>query len=205
MTNNEIGSVSRRTFVQTTAAATAAMMFPGGASVAGSDVIRVGVIGCGGRGTGAAHGLHAIVGRRRDRRARRSRCPIAWRSAAPRSPRKRPATPHSPRKYKVTDERALHRLRRLPEGARDRHRLRHPRHAAGLPADAPGGGRRGRQAHLHREAGRGRLRRHPLGARDLRARRSRRASASASARSAAIRPNTSRRSSASTTARSATS
>jgi myo-inositol 2-dehydrogenase/D-chiro-inositol 1-dehydrogenase len=54
MTNNEIGSVSRRAFVQTTAAATAAMMFPGGASGAGSDVIRVGVIGCGGRGTGAA-------------------------------------------------------------------------------------------------------------------------------------------------------
>ena len=52
--NNDNGSVSRRTFVQTTAAATAAMMFPGGASVAGSDVIRVGVIGCGGRGTGAA-------------------------------------------------------------------------------------------------------------------------------------------------------
>ena len=54
MTNDEIGSVSRRTFVQTTAAATAAMMFNGGASVAGSDVIRVGVVGCGGRGTGAA-------------------------------------------------------------------------------------------------------------------------------------------------------
>jgi len=54
MTNNDNGSVSRRTFVQTTAAATAAMMLPGGASVAGSDVVRVGVIGCGGRGTGAA-------------------------------------------------------------------------------------------------------------------------------------------------------
>jgi predicted dehydrogenase len=54
MTTNENGSVSRRTFVQTTAAATAAMMFPGAAPVAGSDVIRVGVVGCGGRGTGAA-------------------------------------------------------------------------------------------------------------------------------------------------------
>jgi myo-inositol 2-dehydrogenase / D-chiro-inositol 1-dehydrogenase len=54
MTTNENSSVSRRTFVQTTAAATAAMMFPGAAPVAGSDVIRVGVIGCGGRGTGAA-------------------------------------------------------------------------------------------------------------------------------------------------------
>ena len=54
MTENEISTVSRRTFVQTTAAATAAMMWQGGAHVAGSDMVRVGVIGCGGRGTGAA-------------------------------------------------------------------------------------------------------------------------------------------------------
>jgi predicted dehydrogenase len=47
-------TVTRRTFVQTTAAATAALAFPGGAFVAGSDVIRVGLVGCGGRGTGAA-------------------------------------------------------------------------------------------------------------------------------------------------------
>ncbi|HSC27282.1 MAG TPA: Gfo/Idh/MocA family oxidoreductase [Vicinamibacterales bacterium] len=46
--------VSRRTFIQTTAAATAAMVFPSGVRLAGSDVIRVGVVGCGGRGTGAA-------------------------------------------------------------------------------------------------------------------------------------------------------
>ena len=45
--------VSRRTFMQTTAAATAAFVLPG-AHVAGSDAVRVGVIGCGGRGTGAA-------------------------------------------------------------------------------------------------------------------------------------------------------
>ncbi|HZB26695.1 MAG TPA: Gfo/Idh/MocA family oxidoreductase, partial [Vicinamibacterales bacterium] len=45
--------VSRRTFMQTTAAATAAFVLPG-AHVAGSDTVRVGVIGCGGRGTGAA-------------------------------------------------------------------------------------------------------------------------------------------------------
>src|SRR5690606_39006206 len=37
----------------TTTAAAAAMAFPFGARLAGSDVIRVGVIGCGGRGTGA--------------------------------------------------------------------------------------------------------------------------------------------------------
>jgi myo-inositol 2-dehydrogenase / D-chiro-inositol 1-dehydrogenase len=51
---NEINPVSRRTFVQTTAAATAAFVLPGGMRVTGSDVIRIGVIGCGGRGTGAA-------------------------------------------------------------------------------------------------------------------------------------------------------
>ena len=54
MTKPETNSVSRRTFVQTTAAATAAMMWPGGVHIQGSDVIRVGVIGCGGRGSGAA-------------------------------------------------------------------------------------------------------------------------------------------------------
>jgi predicted dehydrogenase len=54
MTKNQTTPVSRRTFVQTTAAATAAIVLPGGIRVAGSDVIRVGVIGCGGRGTGAA-------------------------------------------------------------------------------------------------------------------------------------------------------
>jgi myo-inositol 2-dehydrogenase/D-chiro-inositol 1-dehydrogenase len=47
-------SVTRRTFMQTTAAAAAAMAFPHGVRLYGSDVIRVGVVGCGGRGTGAA-------------------------------------------------------------------------------------------------------------------------------------------------------
>ena len=47
-------SVSRRTFLQAGAAATAAFVLPVGAHAAGSDVIRVGLVGCGGRGTGAA-------------------------------------------------------------------------------------------------------------------------------------------------------
>ena len=45
--------IDRRTFMQTTAAATAAFVLPG-ARIAGSDAIRVGLIGTGGRGTGAA-------------------------------------------------------------------------------------------------------------------------------------------------------
>ena len=54
MTNNTASPISRRTFVQTSAAATAAMMFRSGVHIYGSDVIRVGLVGCGGRGTGAA-------------------------------------------------------------------------------------------------------------------------------------------------------
>jgi predicted dehydrogenase len=49
-------SINRRAFVKTAAAATAAAAFPPefGVFAAGSDAIKVGVIGCGGRGTGAA-------------------------------------------------------------------------------------------------------------------------------------------------------
>ena len=45
--------LTRRTFMQTTTASAAAMMFPSGVRAQGSDVIRVGVVGTGGRGTGA--------------------------------------------------------------------------------------------------------------------------------------------------------
>ena len=53
MTESAPEAVSRRTFIQATAAASAAVMFSG-AHIAGSDTIRVGLVGCGGRGTGAA-------------------------------------------------------------------------------------------------------------------------------------------------------
>ena len=54
MSDMRLDSVSRRAFIQTTAAATAAFVWPGGVHAAGSDAIRVGLVGCGGRGTGAA-------------------------------------------------------------------------------------------------------------------------------------------------------
>jgi predicted dehydrogenase len=49
-------SVTRREFIKTTAAASLAAALPRipGAYASGSDAIRVGVVGCGGRGTGAA-------------------------------------------------------------------------------------------------------------------------------------------------------
>src|SRR5688572_22625767 len=45
--------VSRRSFMEVTTAAAAAMMFPSGVHTQGSASIKVGVIGTGGRGTGA--------------------------------------------------------------------------------------------------------------------------------------------------------
>jgi predicted dehydrogenase len=54
MSSHPMSPVTRRLFMQTTAAATAALAFPYGVRLYGSDVIRVGVVGCGGRGTGAA-------------------------------------------------------------------------------------------------------------------------------------------------------
>ena len=46
--------VSRRTFIGTSAAAAAAFAFPSGVFTQGSSALRVGLVGCGGRGTGAA-------------------------------------------------------------------------------------------------------------------------------------------------------
>jgi predicted dehydrogenase len=56
MSTNHDSSVTRRDFVKTATAATLAASFPGsfGVFAQGSDAIKVGVIGCGGRGTGAA-------------------------------------------------------------------------------------------------------------------------------------------------------
>jgi len=48
-------SISRRHFLRTTAAVSGSVLaIPRGAHAAGSDILKVGLIGCGGRGTGAA-------------------------------------------------------------------------------------------------------------------------------------------------------
>lgn len=54
MVDGRRGAVSRRTFMQATALTAAGFALPLGAHASGSDVIRVGLVGCGGRGTGAA-------------------------------------------------------------------------------------------------------------------------------------------------------
>jgi len=53
-------ATTRREFLQSSAALAASAAFAGGAHAAGSDVLKVGLVGCGGRGTGAAsQALHA--------------------------------------------------------------------------------------------------------------------------------------------------
>lgn len=52
-------TLSRRAFLETSLAVAAAAAIPGGAHAAGSDALRVGLVGCGGRGLGAA--VHAVT------------------------------------------------------------------------------------------------------------------------------------------------
>ena len=68
-------SCTRRDFVKTAAAASIAAAFPAsfGVFAQGSDTFKVGVIGCGGRGTGAAIDCLKRRPRGRDRRPRRPR------------------------------------------------------------------------------------------------------------------------------------
>lgn len=53
---------SRRTFLTTTAAGTAALLAAPNAHAAGNDVIKVGLVGCGGRGRGAAENICQAAG-----------------------------------------------------------------------------------------------------------------------------------------------
>jgi hypothetical protein len=50
-------SPSRREFLKTSTAATVGLGMLGNAHAAGSDSIKVGLVGCGGRGTGAAENI----------------------------------------------------------------------------------------------------------------------------------------------------
>ena len=147
--------------MQTTTAAAAAMMFPSGVHVVGADVIRVGVIGTGGRGTGAIANVLMAADGRRDHRARRSQSRPARAVAARTSTRRPAAIRRSRAKYKAgfkVDRRArLYRLRRLQEGARRAGRPRHSGDAARIPAAASRGRGCGGQARVHGEARRDRL------------------------------------------------
>jgi myo-inositol 2-dehydrogenase / D-chiro-inositol 1-dehydrogenase len=52
MTEHSTNGINRREFIQTGAAVTAGLMIPSWAYANGSDTLKIGLIGCGGRGTG---------------------------------------------------------------------------------------------------------------------------------------------------------
>ena len=130
--------------------------------------IKIGLIGCGGRGTGAV--LDALGAATKVIYPSRATTP----RTSPRGPRSRTRTSRSSPwptcsttgsttcrgelgedRHRHPQEPLLHRVRRLQETARDpRDQLRDPGHAAPLPPDAPEGRDRGRQERLHGEAGR---------------------------------------------------
>ncbi len=167
---------SRRRFLQRSslamAGAAAAAQFPflGAVHAAGRDAeIKIGLIGCGGRGTGAvldalgaatkviypsagyhtedvAEGAKLAAQRHQGRRPGR---PVR----GPARPAARSSSPSWA--STIPKEMLLHRLRRLQATAgRARDQLRDPGHPAAFPARAPQGGHRGGQERLHREAGR---------------------------------------------------
>lgn len=110
MSDQKNGPVSRRAFMQATTAAAAVMAFPGSASAIaarqGSDVLRVGVVGCGGRGTGAARDCMAgadgvqIVALGDLTADRLARCREQLEKAAA-------SSPQFAGKYNVTDDRCF--------------------------------------------------------------------------------------------------
>ena len=163
MSTDDAPFPTRRDFLKSTtvaAAAAAAGRVPG-AWAAGSDAIRVGLIGCGGRGTGAAEDvLAASPGREARRDGRRLRGP----------PRRRARRSSARSRYGDARRRArralLRRVRRLQEGARRPTSTSSswPRRPASGPMHLAGR-RRGGQARVHGEAGRRRRPRHPRRAR----------------------------------------
>ena len=155
MSNDDLTTVgaSRRDFLKTsTAVVVGSGLASGlglpGAYAAGSDEIKVGVIGCGGRGTGAidnvlgsAEGVRLVaIGDLFQDRLQESLKNLAKHGE----------------KAAVPADRQFVGMGRLPEGHRQRRQLHHPGDPSGLPADALKGRHRSRQERLHREArGRG--------------------------------------------------
>ena len=61
-TSSKASSASRRDFLKTSTAATIGLGMLSNAHAAGSDTIKVGLIGCGGRGSGAAENICEAAG-----------------------------------------------------------------------------------------------------------------------------------------------
>ena len=149
------GAASRREFLKTSTRPSSAAALAGSSSIArsahaaGDDTIKIALIGCGGRGTGAANQALQHHGQRQaGRHGRRLQGPARRQLQ---EPARRKAIDD---RIDVPEERQFvgfdaykkaHRLRRRPGD---------PGHAARLPPDPLRSGRQGRQARLHGKAGR---------------------------------------------------
>ena len=192
-------STSRRTFLGAAAAAGALAGLPA-VHAAGGDILRVGLVGCGDRGTGAAAQAMAA-----DPGARLVAMADAFADRIESSLETLRNNEAVAAKLDVPPARRFVGFDAYRAADGERRRRGPALHAAALPADPPPRRGRGRQARLRREAGRRRRARRALGARDLPARRGRRGSRSSPASASATTAASARRSAASTTARSATS
>ena len=144
---------SRREFLTSATAATGVVLAGGlgiarTAHAAGSDELKIALIGCGGRGTGAAANCLALVRERQaDRRGRRlrgQRRRAAWRICK--------KMPELAGKIDVPDDRVFVGFDAYQKAIAAGAGRRAAGHAAGLPPDPLRRGRRGRQARLHGEA-----------------------------------------------------
>ena len=154
-------SASRRDFLKTSTAATIGLGMMTNAHAAGSDTIKVGLVGCGGRGSGAAEDICEAAGTTYNIKihAMADVFEDHLKNCRDRL-RKTTALQREVRRHRRS---LFRRLRRLSKS----HRLLRPGHAgdpARLPAPAHRGHDQGRQAPLRREAGRRRRDRHPQGA-----------------------------------------
>ena len=161
--------INRRRFIKrssmtaaagTSLASLASAVAQGGAHAAGDDEIKIGLIGCGGRGSGAAsQALQATKSKVKlwamgDLFANQVESSHKLLSTARRS-----ATTVPPLLAVETNGCSkgapVRRLRLLPEGDRQRSRFGDPRHATALPPGAFRGRGESGQARVHGETGRG--------------------------------------------------
>ena len=144
-------NLSRRQFLQRSAASGAAaygaLSLARGVHAAGSDVIKVGLIGCGGRGSGAAANA---MNAGKDVRLVAMADVFAERIEDSRAAAEEDVSRAGGRRRRPL----LRRLRRLPEGDPERRGRGADRLHVALPPHLPEGRRRRRQARLLREAAR---------------------------------------------------
>ena len=157
-------SASRRDFLKTSTAATIGLGMMTNAHAAGSDTIKVGLVGCGGRGTGAAENICEAAGTSYNIKIYAMGDVFEDHLKNCRDHVRNQRTVQG--KVRRLRRSLLRRLRRVSKSDR----LLRPGDAgdpAGFPSPAHRGHDQGRQAPLRREARRRRRNRHPQGAGSL--------------------------------------